>query len=233
MIVEFLGLPGAGKSTLARAVGKQLQQRALEVEQLTYELTHETDKFSRIAKKLRYVGAHGWRRPSHTLRSIKAVLVTRQYSLGDLLKVLFNWLFVSALLYRERDAAKIQLLDQGILQALWSIGLRAQAPDWLEKMTEQPALLPQPQLVVVIETRAAVVRQRLALRSEHASRLEQGSWDNAEFGRAVTLFEDIVAILFARQPAILVVTNETSDDLSANVVRIADYIEKWQKTSPA
>ena len=48
----------------------------------------------------------------------------------------FNWLLRTTLVRRAAASRKVVLLDQGIAQALWSVGFSAQGEVWQETMCQ-------------------------------------------------------------------------------------------------
>ena len=51
-VVEFVGIPGAGKSTLSHAVAEELRRRGQHVTEPTRDLTHRSGTQRRILSKL-------------------------------------------------------------------------------------------------------------------------------------------------------------------------------------
>ena len=67
------------------------------------------------------------RTPRCSAHTIGRIHETRQRSPRDFLITAFNWLLVTTLVRRAAASRKVVLLDQGIAQALWSIGLSVKA----------------------------------------------------------------------------------------------------------
>ena len=134
MIVEFLGLPGAGKSTLSQLAAEALAERGIAVECANRMLGSEVGPTRRWLRKSGCV-IDGLVCAPHDLgNAIRSVNRTRQRSLSEFLHTTFNWLLVTALVRRAARSPKVVLLDQGVAQALWSIGLSAQGEAWQDIM---------------------------------------------------------------------------------------------------
>jgi thymidylate kinase len=170
--VEFLGLPGAGKSGVSRRVAEILTSGGHSVVDTNYELTHRTGAWTRRLLKtgtiLRELAFH----PVYAARSARAIAGTKQRTASDLSGAVANWLFVSGLLRgRGRDRA-IHLLDEGIFQALWSVGFSAASGDWPAVARSAGAGFPAPDVVVLVNASTATVERRLRARGPRQSRIE-------------------------------------------------------------
>src|SRR5687767_9276111 len=147
--VEFIGMPGSGKSTLSRRVAERLHAGGITVAQPSYVLAHGIARWRRLARKSRRVASELIAHPSDALRAARAVRSTRQRRAGDVLKMTFNWLLVSSLLRRRPPAGEVHLHDQGVLQALWSVGFGG-APGAAGRMAARmEGRTPLPDVVVI------------------------------------------------------------------------------------
>jgi hypothetical protein len=175
MVVEFLGLPGAGKSTLAHCVAEHLVGQDFLVVRSPRVLSHESGKIERILGKAGPLAKHMMRRPSHALRVTREILATQQRTGADLIRTLANWLYVEALLQHGAAGAKVQLVEQGMGQALWSIGFSAGNGAWVDMIRQPGVLITPPNLVVLIEAEMSTIHRRLVNRPARARvRQERG-----------------------------------------------------------
>lgn len=167
MVVEFFGLPGCGKTFISSEVASLLAERGVSVEEPTRVLARRTAPL-RIAAKLCLALRFSMRHPVESARLLGAVSRTRQHSAGDLVKSLFNLLFVLGLLRARRNRRRVVLLDQGIVQACASVRFGASR--------ELPAalfsLLPAPEVAVRVTAEEATVARRLRGRGTGESRAE-------------------------------------------------------------
>lgn len=229
--VEFLGLPGAGKSILSYRVAKILTQKGIMVEQISYELSHQNSRPKRATIKLNYVIKELFLHPVYAFLSISTIIKTRQKSIIDLCKVIFNWLFVSSLIRNTGQFNGIRVFDEGIFQALCSIAFSSKSGE-VELMTTLLPLIPFPRVVVVVEASIVSIKLRLAERQQHDSRLEKSPADS---GDLLILFAGLLAdikeklFLLYRQHkeiAIREVKNDSAINLDVNANLIAADLER-------
>jgi hypothetical protein len=226
VIVEFLGLSGAGKSTVSHRVAEQLRGRGLPVREPTLTLTQ---KPGRGAIKSLYVARELILHPLSSLRTLKSMSATRQ-RLPVLFRMGFNWLMLSSLMRTHRSS--LQLFDQGTFQALWSIGLEARRGTIRDVGRQLVDMIRIPDVVVVIEAGANVVSHRLKVRGGHESRADL--WDSAALNRSLRTMDEVKSILQASSarpggPRILFATNGPHDDVEAVADRLAVEIERLAK----
>jgi len=189
LLVEFVGLPGAGKSTLASAVALRLTRRGVAVRNVgsLYPDTSWRVRARKMARGLRETLS----RPHNAFRSGRAVLASGQRSLVDAAKALHNWLFVSSLV-EENGGEHVVLLDEGIFQALWSIGYSGRDGALAALLHDLYPLFPPPDLVVIVDVGPATAAARLARRPFGGSRLERASADDPHaFVRAVQVWQEL------------------------------------------
>ena len=223
IIVEFIGLPGVGKSTLSRAVAAELTSRGTTVD----EPIHKRDSYStprRIASKARFAGRNLRTAPktAHTLT--RNVLHTNQQSLTDLVRVLFNLHYVAGVTTAFRPQAGVTLLDQGVFQARWSVGLRSTRPiaEAIESV-DIPANL-TPDLVVCVEAPNETIADRLTTRADGDTRFEPNS---ATFERGRNGYKTLTSLLETAPdgPHTITAKNETPESLTPTAAHVADVIQ--------
>jgi thymidylate kinase len=221
MVVEFLGLPGAGKSTLARLAAEALVERGIAVEYVNRTLTHGAGPPRRWLRKAGRVIEGLVRTPRCSALTIRRIHETRQRSPRDFLITAFNWLLVTTLVRRAAASRKVFLLDQGIAQALWSVGFSAQGQAWQETMRQVASCAPAPDMIFLVHAGLLNIKDRLALRRHNLSRLSGTQAINSEpLVRASALLEAVADIMRSRQVPIIVVNNEHHRQLSDNTIMI-------------
>ena len=233
MHVEFLGLAGAGKSTVSGAVGAVLRERRIPVTEPTYRLDHLASYHTRRALKFWYSLRRAIRRPWEGARWARTVFGSRQRAwVGSWVETM-NLLYLLELMRSESAVPGVHLFDQGLFQALWSLAYDAAAahvvsPPVLERVRRS---LPPISVVIVVETSLATARGRLRERPGATSRLQR----DVAAGRAATALERATAILrpidaAASQLAsegrivLLRVSNDNDADLLGAATRIADAV---------
>jgi thymidylate kinase len=224
--VEFLGLPGAGKSGVSRRVAELIQSQGIPVSETNYALTHRTGVLARRLRKSGYVTREVLLHPGYSARSARAIAATRQQSASDYSGALWNWLFVSNLLRGNGRGPRIHLLDEGIFQALWSIGFGASA-DNLEAATAGiAALSPTPDVVVVVHASPTTVERRLRNRGARQGRLDT---DGLVLDRSERLLGEVRGILAGlaksgRRVQIHDMANDREQDLEPNARALAGLL---------
>jgi len=223
VIVEFIGLPGVGKSTLSREVATELETRGTEV----HEPIYERDIYStprRIASKARLASRSLIDDPKKTLKTTQCVRQTEQQSLSDFIRVTFNLHYVTGVTTTFQSRTGVTLLDQGLYQACWSVGLRSTQPtdEAIEKVDISAYI--SPDLVVFVEANDATIANRLTNRTDGDTRFTPNS---DAFKRARNGYETIKSEMKSASDGSKSITikNETQESLTPNAARIADIIQ--------
>ena len=232
LIVEFVGLPGAGKSALARQVSVLLTDRGVAVSQSTGQLDR-LGVAGRTWFKVGYALQGAMAGPVRGGRWLGRFLEMGQRGLTDTGRVALNWFFLIGLTRRLASRSGVHLLDQGIIQGLWSAGYAARRgvrsdPEVAAALRE---VLPPRMLVVVVETSPERLVDRLQQRAGGDSRLERDlatSEPGASLARAVAAFASIqeLLVLLERQGAVAVlrVRGDQADQLLTTAQVIAERI---------
>ena len=168
-VVEFCGLPGAGKSTLARAVVAQLRLRGVPTTDVMATLGPDAPRIARVTRK--FGSALAGVREASSARLVAGVaLRSAQQDRRDRLARPANLLVVRHAVARARRRPGVHVLDQGPLQEWWSAALRANDARVLEMAAHDRA--PRSHLVVEVRTPIELLVDRLEARRERQSRLE-------------------------------------------------------------
>ena len=168
--------------------------------------------------------------------TVRAAAAVSQPGLCDKCKALFNSMTVGAL-YAELDrAACSAVIDQGMLQAIWSVHLRGRddSPARWSPLLDREA--GRARLYVSVETRAATCRRRLDGRSGRHSRMQSDAalhdaalWEHAERLRQDLL--DALRAAFRRRglsPRIL-----TTDGTADAAATAADLLRRIDASAAA
>lgn len=190
---EFFGLPGSGKTTIAREVHKLLSRDHPELLFAPDLLCDEARVTQRLAAKLRLIlsdfgGVNG-------LGTIRQAFAIRQAHRRDKLRAVFTVATVASLNTRIRRRRLDAVLDQGSLQALWSVQLRAGGAGTgalVQRMLRDAA--GSGRVHIAVETPPEVCNKRLNARISKHSRLQQAGagaddagWQTAELLRRTIL----------------------------------------------
>ncbi len=193
--VEFFGLPGSGKTTIAREVHAILSRRNPELIFAPQLLRDEAGAAVRAAAKLRLIVAEvvrnrGW--PDAVSRAI----AIRQPHFRDSLRAVFSVATVSSLHANLQRRTASAVLDQGVLQALWSVQLKADNGQDCSALVA--AILTEAassaRIHVSVETPQEVCVTRLGSRVSKHSRMQSAGasgdralWETAELLRRAIL----------------------------------------------
>lgn len=191
-VVEFCGLPGSGKTTLAALTQTILTERGVQAGIVDAGISAAAAKPVRVARRTLAACAEAVRRPRHTVEAARLVRATGQSSSRDTAAGLTQWLAVQRLLQRARSAPGVQLLEEGLVQTMWTLGLRADAdmaaPLWRCVPGSRADLL------VVVGSPTKILAERLAGRTSRHSRTQALSTTAqlAELERGHALLERLV-----------------------------------------
>ena len=215
MLIEFFGLPGAGKSTLSQLVSARLRVRGIAVDETTYVVDHKCGRALRLAKKGTGLVRYAVTRPYNAFRELRQIVATRQSASRDLSRSISTWMFIASIAARRRDRNSVVLLDQGFAQAIWTIGFGARQPNWLDRFfgnTDLSALMPD--AIIRVNANQIVTANRLACRSGGASRLDGKSIEDGVLIRGEARCEAIMARAESNGVRVVEVENNEPDQLS-------------------
>jgi thymidylate kinase len=235
LIVEFIGLPGSGKSTLSHAVARFLRDAGESVSERSFEIAHEHGTAGRLLAKLRLFCRTLCRNPGSALALALVIARTGQPNWRDRAARIFELLFLCGLVAERSQREGIHLLDQGFFVGLWSTCFRSSSPTSvpLERLLEIAARCsghPPADLVVVLEVEPATAIERLRHRPGTTSRLEQSLESEAgldlELQSAVASLNELRTLLCAegRPWNVEIVASESSRDGAAQASEVAQLV---------
>lgn len=199
-IIEFAGLPGAGKSTIAAQLAFDLAAKGIRVKSR-----------NQIAADGAFVVFRHFRRAllifSQLLRSARLYRQAAIYVFAesdsqwhDAFKLCWNFWTVIALVssWRRKAADDVLILDQGILQAVLSThvgGKTMISKERLQNLMSEIGL--DGMTFIFVKAPALTAQSRLRQRSGVKSRMQKKNWiDNTElWSRSEQLLEQLEAIV--------------------------------------
>jgi AAA domain len=191
-VVEICGLPGSGKSHLARQLIRELDDRGVIAHLCGDRVSPDVPTPLRVSRKLGLVGADIATRPRSAVSITARIVTSGQRDRNDVLGRVIQWLGTQRLITTARRTAGVHIFDEGVIQALWSVGLRGDVSAllrWLESRRNWAAA----DLVVLVAAPLEVVQARLSARSSQHSRVQvqsaQERW--AELARGQLLLDEI------------------------------------------
>jgi len=168
-------MPGSGKSTIAHAVAGVLRSAGHQVSEPTWTTDRLPSATGRRLNKVRVAVAEGVERRTDARGGLSAILGSSQsgpaaYALG-----IINWFYLAGLCRLARRYPGVTLLDQGVLQAVWSVEFGSRSPRgqpaemWAELVGE---VLPVGTVAVFVDADDLTLRDRLSRRERGMSRLD-------------------------------------------------------------
>lgn len=170
LTVEFAGIPGAGKSRLVEAFAAGLGDRGVPVRQPQASLGPATPTGRRLARKALASIAATLAAPGTSARAVGAIARSGQPAAGDVAGRVVQWLVAQQVTADARHSGAVSLVDEGVLQCLWSIGLRGDVAPVLSALAAHR--VHRPDLVVVVRVPPEVALERLTARSSMHSRTQ-------------------------------------------------------------
>jgi hypothetical protein len=187
-VVEFCGLPGAGKSTIARALVASLRLQGIPTTEVMAPIGPSAGRGARLRRKSAVI-ARGVTTRGGAALATNIGLRSGQTDRRDRVARPANLLVVRDAVRRARGRAGVHVLDQGPVQEWWSAALRADDARVLAWAAADPA--PRADLVVRVEAPTDLLAARLARRAERQSRLQgvDGPALEAELARGAELLD--------------------------------------------
>jgi len=146
-------------------------------------------------------------------------------------------MFIASVVDSQR-ASVITVLDQGIAQALWSVGHAAQREAWIDLLSLEPAsAIAMPDLVVHVRASFESVGDRLTARAQRVSRLDGLGQDYPALVQARANSDAIVRVLRAKGVQVIEIDNDDHEQLISSTRTVADtllamLVSKGQPTDP-
>jgi hypothetical protein len=191
--IELVGIPGAGKSRLARTLSAGLIDRGIAVSEPRAPFAAKVPTPLRLRRKAVATGAAALTSPVQATRLVRGLLRSRQPGAADV-----AGRFVQLLLAQDTAARAIQqggvsIVSEGIVQALWSIGIRGDVRPVLEAL-DGARRRPSADLLVVLEVAPELALARLTARTSQHSRTQLLDHEARlpELERGTTLLRQLV-----------------------------------------
>lgn len=221
-VVEFFGLPGAGKSAVSHSLARRLRLAGRRVAEPTFELVHTLGPTARRLRKGAYIFQEFARRPVASLQQAAKIASLPQRSYWEAVKTAMNWIMVTSFFRKHGDPNSVLLLDQGVCQAAWSVYVGTGSRGWPARAALQPVLDPPfPIAVVVVAADLPTVQRRFTGRHPQ-SRMEGVT---AFDGRAEHVFQELRDILVAsRGDRLQVVVVDNGDGVDPD--GLAEWVEQ-------
>ena len=211
LVVEFCGLPGSGKSAVASHTCRAMRSEGVDAYVADLPVSAAAPRPARVLRRgglaLRQVAGG----PGDAARAARVVAATRP-SRWDGAALLAQLLAVQELTARARRGDRVALLEEGIVQTLWSVGLRSSV-DRQDRLVDWLALTTRADVVVLVDAPTGTVLDRLAARRSRHSRTQRLAPDQRL--RELTLGRGLLDGLLEGLPGdVLTVRNDGSVPLA-------------------
>jgi len=172
LVVELCGLPGAGKSYLAREVLASAAGGSVHVRLPTEAVGPEVPRVRRIGRKLRLVTGETIRRPVPSVDTMRRIVGSGQGGMRPVSSRWVQWVATQRLMAVARSTPGVHLFDEGVTQALWSLGLRGDPSTTLAALRRTVGRWEHPDHIIVLDLPVELIDRRLSERGSHHSRLQ-------------------------------------------------------------
>jgi hypothetical protein len=218
LVVELCGLPGSGKSTLAAHTCAALRRSGVDAVVADLPVSASATRSARVRRKVLAAAAAAAAEPATTARGFRVVTSSRPTA-RDGLGLLAQWLTVQQLHRQGRARPGVRLLEEGSVQTVWSLTLRASAS---EADAARLLQLRPPDLLVVVEAPLDMLLQRLDDRPSRHSRTQRLAPDlrGAELERGRLLLDQLVATVRCDRVTV-------SNDGSLPVEELGQQTAEW------
>lgn len=239
LVIEFIGLPGAGKTTIAQMVIEELTVAGYQCFSLSTLSSPESIEKRRggLISKMRtlYQFTLSCVKYRHLARNaFLYTLHVNPFSLVSLRRF-FNLLvklsFIETLMKSNYD---LLILDQGLLQNIWSIATTGEQPDndkYLERLLKNILDEISP-FVILVDVESEIAHERIARRPTMRSRFDQMSPSKAEamLAKHRSVFEQLVDLADKfRETGFINVSG--SQPISQNVSLIVPFIKQARQAN--
>jgi RecA/RadA recombinase len=220
LVVEFCGLPGSGKTTVAVHARNAMVGQGLACDVADAGISASAARPRRVALRLRSSLRESTRHPLSALGAASRIALSGQESPRDAVAVLAQWLTVRDLVEGAKRSGGLHLLEEGMLQTLWTLLLRSHT-DPSRRLW--PSLAgSRSDLIVMVDTPVALVQDRLEARESRHSRTQRlpAGLLRAELDRGRELLEQLVSITPVPVERLPVDGTATAAELGAQVASL-------------
>ncbi len=192
-VVELAGLPGSGKTTLAERLVEEMRSSGVPCTVADANISARARKEVRMVRRAGYALREVAGEPGASRRAAGVLVRSRQEAGRDTAAVLAQWLATERLASRSREGSGVRLLEEGLVQTVWTATLRAGRLDPGDLWSCLPSAA-HPDLVLYLDARPDLAARRLSRRTSRHSRLQQGPATSlvGELRRGQAIFDQLL-----------------------------------------
>lgn len=230
IVLEFYGMPAAGKTYTARQIADELDRNGIIINTLPLRVG-QMHSLRRITLKLWLIFWAVLRHAKLCFSAILLVKVSRPSSNREFARICFNWLYVIGLVIRQRSRDGVLLMDQGLIQAAWSTAYISEAEidkRYYNFISKLQSCLRVSLIAVKKEADMSTLRNRLSFRTDSNSPLDRGKDGDTDRALSVTrkiekLISDEIGSDISNTHLVIGGNSATKDDIALvlKVVRFA------------
>lgn len=211
--IEFSGVPGSGKTHLCTRVADELRRQGFQVVTNPMELANEQFLF-RAVKKIGTVLIQILFHPVWTSYVLYIILSTHQSSFKGMLRSFFTIAQVSGIVRKHTHSDACLLLDQGSVQAFFSLLYdSASIPGICPER-----ILPLPDILLETDGPDAILLSRLESRTRSQSRVESDGIRGIQRSRNI-LDQIRKSSMYRKIPVTIPVSDDRNDTTPAELAR--------------
>lgn len=171
MAVDFFGLPGSGKTTIAHRLARVLEANGYEVQETIYRVNNESNSMRRIGVKMWAALCFSITHYSY-MHDLFALLGKGSFlTVSEAIKQWVNVCFVITNINKGQPQ-DINIADQGIAQAALSLTYRCENADVVKIVTKLKEQVRMPIRHVYIRINTEKVLERLEIRRGNKARVD-------------------------------------------------------------
>mgnify|MGYP001054543377 CR=1 FL=1 len=169
MIVEFLGVSGVGKTTIAKKYFED-QLKTGRMVWSSHTIYSNTGWFKRNIKKAVHVITFSVMHFNWVIRLLN--YLRKNLRIDDIFKMLFNCIYLRYTQLKTLKKYEIIIFDEGIIQYYWAIHLRNDKEISTEDFREFSRLYNLPDYLYFIDAEEKIIAERLLNRGEYTKILD-------------------------------------------------------------
>lgn len=216
MIVEFVGLPASGKTTLAKEIYKISNVNGRKVRYPLYEL-YRKSWLSRNLLKLFGVLMFVILNPIRAISLVSMIVNSDQSRFLDYFRLIFNNLYIFYIIKKFKSCDDYILLDEGIFHHGWAVQINAKKRFDIEGYIK--IFNVEKQKVIHVKCDLKLITERMIARRKLNSRHQNIKKNIYEYEKSMMRTIDVLD-----DESILILRNENVIDINNNINTIINYL---------